>query len=425
MKVVISPSPLTGTFLAPTSKSHTLRALFFAAFASSPSQIEHPLESEDSLAMMNCLKVLGADFDQSKEMIVVYPIKNFKLKKPITLNVGNSGITFRFLTAIAPLFDGAITIDGDDSIRSRRPITPLTDALKDLGVQVHFFDAQKNAPLLVHGKCQNYSTSIHSIDSQPITALFYLAALSKKPFDLFFEGCEEKPWLELSYDWLKFLKLPVTKSTHHFSSSAHEGYPGFSYVVQGDWSAIAFFIAASVIHQKQMSILRVNLFDSQPDKAILKIFESLGGSFIFDDIKHELHLYPPLNPPGFNFDLEQGIDLLPILAVLGCFLNSPTHLYNGRVARKKESDRIAAIASELKKMGAQLTTSDDGIIIYPSLLKGCQLSSHADHRIAMALTIAATKANGETSIDGANCVNKTFPKFFQVIKNMQGKIAIV
>lgn len=425
MKVLVSPSILSGSIIAPPSKSHTLRALFFAAFANSFSQIHHPLDCEDSIVMMNCLKLLGADFDQSKETLVVFPIKNFKLKKPITLNVGNSGIAFRFLTAITPLFDGTITIDGDESIRQRRPIKPLTLALNQLGLDATFFDHQKNAPLMINGSIKNFFASIESADSQPITALFYLASLTKKAFDIRYFGCEERPWLNLSYEWLEFLKLPVLKSDDHFSIRAHQGYPGFSYEVPGDWSAIAFFIAASVIHKKEMTIERVHLFDSQPDKAILKIFEKIGGTFIFDDLKHELHLFPPQEPMGFEFDLEQGIDLLPILASLACFLNSKTHLYNGKIARKKESDRIESIAKELKKMGAKIETFEDSLTIYPSMLEGANLFSHLDHRIAMALTISATKAIGPTTIEGANCVNKTFPKFFQVMKNIQGKIVIL
>lgn len=424
MNLQIHPSSISGRLSIPSSKSQTLRALFFAAFAKSPSVINHPLICDDSLAMIECLETLGAKFFDDKESIKVVPTHLNEIQGPIRLNVKNSGITFRFMTALAALIPCVTTIDGDESIRKKRPIASLIKTLQSLGVEIQFLNPPDHAPIEIRGGLKNSDCEIRSNDSQPITALFYLAALSKKDFGINFYDCEEKPWLELSFAWMKLLNLPANKTESTFSILKNDGYDGFIYNVPGDLSALAFFVGLSIIHQQRFTVDHVDLNDLQPDQSILEIFEQLGGEIAYEHTIHRLVLIPPINPSGFTFDLEKGIDLLPILATVACFLKSPTHLFNGKIARFKESDRIQSMASELKKMGAMVEENEDGLKIYPSQLHGASVRSKSDHRIAMSLIIAATKASSHSSLSDFNCIRKTFPDFIKVMQSLNGTLIL-
>ena len=423
MKIKVYPSKLEGKAFLPSSKSQTLRALFFAAFAKSESTIITPLISDDSLVMMNCLKKLGATFLEQENSVFVKPITRKSVNlNPIHLDVGNSGITFRFLTAISILFDAPFIIDGDESIRKQRPIKPLVEALKKLGADCSFLNENQNTPVCIQGKLKKNTTSIVSADSQPITSLFYLGALSEKPFSMTFKGCLEKPWLELSMSWLKFLKIPAKKGSNYFSTKSHNGFLGFQYKVPKDLSALAFFVGISLIHKTSIYLDEVDLNDLQPDRVILKIFQSIGGTYCYDKNTSHLILTPPKEPPGIIFDLEEGIDLLPILSVTACYLRSKSVLYNGKIARSKESDRLHCMATELKKMNASVIEKEDGLEIYPSVLNGTDLEAHRDHRIAISLAIAASKATTFSTINGMEAIEKTFPTFIEVFESLNGKV---
>lgn len=421
MNVKIHPSTLTGAIILPSSKSQTLRALFFASFATTSSKIFHPLLSDDSNSMIDCLKKLGAKFSQTKQMLFIDPIPLpfSSVKEP--LFVGNSGITFRFLTAIGCLFPEGIIIDGDDSIRTLRPINALLLSLEELGIETKKLSSTQT-PLKISGQIKKSSCSIDSKDSQPITALLYLSVIAKKNLLIKTKNCEEKPWLNLSLSWLHRLGIPVKKSEDTYQIFPQLGYCGFNYETPGDLSSMAFFVVLSIIQKKPITINRVDLTDLQPDGILIKILENIGVPFLYNQDTKVLKLNPKDPYLGFTFDLELGIDLLPILSVLGCFLTTPTHLYNGKIARNKESDRISCICLELKKMGAKIDEFEDGLMIYPSVLHGATVYSHKDHRIAMSLAIAATKATSETIIEDVDCFRKTFPDFFSYLKNLGAKI---
>ncbi len=418
MLIEIQPSHYQGELRVPGSKSQTLRALFFGAFAKSESIIINPLLADDSMAMIDCLKNLKAKFIFQKDSIRITPIDLNTIGETRILDVKNSGITFRFMTAISALLPGVSLIVGDESIRKQRPIKPLTQALTKMGAKVEFLTPD-STPLRIEGPIVGQNISIQSVDSQPITALLYLAALSQESHEINFSDCEEKPWLDLSFSWLNFLKIPAAKIENQFLIKSHLGFDGFCYHVPGDFSSAAFFIALALIHRSPIKLFNIDISDLQPDKVMIDLIMHVGCKIEINPIEKSLLIDQKEVLDGFEFDLELGIDLLPILSVLGCFLKSPTRLFNGKIARLKESDRISSIAKELKKMGGNIVEFEDGLIIYPSELNGAQMDSHSDHRIAMSLSIAATKANGPSKINGIECINKTFPDFFKILKTLK------
>ena len=168
-------------------------------------------------------------------------------------------------------------------------------------------------------------------------------------------------------------------------------------------------MAAALITQSEISIDNVDMNDCQGDKKFLEFVRQMGG--VFESEGRVLHIKksPPLK--GQTFDVNDTIDAITILAVLGCYAEGETILTNGAIARKKECDRIHCIATELKKMGADIEEREEGLLIRSSKLKGATLQTYHDHRMAMSLTVAALGAQGESTINGVECVAKTYPNF--------------
>ena len=240
------------------------------------------------------------------------------------------------------------------------------------------------------------------------------------PIEIFASGLKEAPWIDLSLSWLDFLKIPYERNAYsYFKVANQKSFPGFHYTVPGDLSALAFWVVLSIIQQTNIVVHRVDLKDPQCDKIIIDLIASLHVDFTYSYETQTLNLHPNAIPNGFSFDLENGIDLLPALSVLACFLKTPTHLYNGATAKTKECNRIECLAFELKKMGATIEVQEDGLLIFPSKLKSAHVSSHHDHRLAMALSICAVSIDGESTIDNYECVSKTYPLFFEVLESLK------
>jgi 3-phosphoshikimate 1-carboxyvinyltransferase len=418
MQITLSKSKLTGELILPGSKSQTLRALFFASLSTTPSTIDLPLLSDDSDSMINAMESFGANFVFERRLCHITPAP-WPLKTPDqAIDVKNSGIVFRFLTALAALTPGKTTITGSEQLTNQRPIVSLTDALSQLGVFVESHN--QSIPLKIKGPITKNKVIIHTADSQPLSALIYLSIFTNDPIEIFASGLKEAPWIDLTLSWLDFLKIPYERQGYsHFIIKNQKTFEGFYYKVPGDLSAMAFWVVLSIIQQTSIVVHRVDLDDPQGDKILIDLIDSLRVDFTYSKENQSLHLHPKEMPNGFSFDLENGIDLLPALAVLACFLKTPTHLYNGSIARTKESNRIECMALELKKMGASLVVQEDGLKIFPSPLKGAHVSSHQDHRVAMALSICAISIDGESVIDGYECVSKTYPEFFAVLDSLK------
>ena len=216
MKITIYPSEIKGFISTPSSKSQSLRALFFAAFAKSQSIIHRLLDCDDTDAMIDSLVKLGAKIEIKGNKTYVTPLKKEFSSDIIHLNVRNSGITFRFLASIALILEKTIILDGEDSIKKQRPINELLIALKQIGGSYELLEKNQNAPVKIQGSVKSHKVTITSKDSQPITSLLYLAALAETNFEIFFYGCEEKPWLDLSFSWLKYLNIPCEKKENQF-----------------------------------------------------------------------------------------------------------------------------------------------------------------------------------------------------------------
>lgn len=414
----INPSFLRGSVAAPPSKSHTLRALLFAMKADTKSNIYHYLESPDTRAMAKALTLLGSKVVFFPDRISVTP--GFAPALDV-IDVGNSGQVLRFIGALAGLLPSYTVLTGDLSIRSRRPVQPLLEGLQGLGGLASSLRLDGSAPIVIKGPIVSGKTTLSGEDSQPVSGLLIASSFLPGITEIHVRNPGERPWIALTLSWLDRLGIGYENHNYtHYKIFGHASYAGFDFSVPGDFSSAAFPLVAALITGSQVTISHLDMSDVQGDKQIVEILSRMGASLEVVDSSLKVHQGKQLS--GTTIDVNGCIDAIPILAVVGCFAQGVTKLTNGGIARKKESDRILAIAQELRKMGAHIEEEEEGLTIYHSPLKGARVHSHCDHRIAMALAVAALGAQGETSLSDTECIEKSYPHFVREFQKLGAHI---
>ncbi len=425
MNKKIKRTNLKKEIFAPSSKSHTLRAILFASLAQGESIIRNYLISPDADAMINACKLLGANITKQDDVLKITGIAG-KIKSPTDIiNAGNSGIVLRFITAISALINSYTVITGDESIKTNRPISPLLDALKQLGAEIIKIN-NNHAPFIIKGPINSRATHISDgQDSQLVSALIIMAIFLDNPLEITVTNPGEKPWIDLTLYWLdKFNIKYINKNYEYYKIYNKKILKNFDYTVPGDFSSIAFPVAAAIITNSTIKINNIDISDPQGDKEIINILIKMGADLEIKNNKLFINsnnkIYKKLS--GIDIDINDFIDAAPILAVIGCYATGTTRIYNAAIARKKECDRLAAITTELRKMGADIIENHDELIIKNSNLHHAQIDSHNDHRIAMSMSIAAFgienyDKNSYSVIHNIECINKTYPNFFNIYQN--------
>ncbi|MFS8563101.1 MAG: hypothetical protein LVR00_01705 [Rhabdochlamydiaceae bacterium] len=189
-----------------------------------------------------------------------------------------------------------------------------------------------------------------------------------------------------------------------------------------DLSSASYSIVAAIITHSELTLTDVDIDDVQGDKEVIFLLQRMGARIKIDPLEKTIQVLKGPKLQGVDVDVNEFIDALPLLAVVGCFAEGTTKLIGGAIARKKESDRISCIVAELKKMGAHITEQKDGVTVKSSDLKGAFLESHADHRMAMSLAVASLGAEGGSIIEGSECVVKSYARFFEQLKGLGAHI---
>lgn len=410
----IQKSSLKGHITVPSSKSHTLRAILFAALASGRSVIHHYLPSEDTLKMIEACRLFGATVEMTNEQLVVHGIGGVIKQCEDVIHAGNSGIILRFCTALGALASNPVVTTGDSSIRHHRPMHELLSGLEQLGVSAKSMRGDHLAPVIIQGPITGDRAIISGEDSQPVSALLIAAAFADHPIELLVNNPGEKPWVGLTLDWFARLGIPyANRDFCHYSMQGNARYPGFEYTVPGDISSAAFPLAAALITKSELVLKNIDLNDPQGDKELISVFIKMGACIDYDATRQLLHVKAGNQLHGISVDINNFIDAVTILAVVACYAEGETHIYNAAIAKQKECNRLECIAAELKKMGADITLLDDGLLIRNSPLSGCEVKSYDDHRMAMSLAVAGLGANGITKVSSIACIAKTFPTFMR------------
>jgi 3-phosphoshikimate 1-carboxyvinyltransferase len=419
MKYLIKPSRISGRLTIPPSKSHTLRALTFALMAKGVSHIQNYLHSPDTNAMVKALRLLGAVVDVTDSEIAVDGTAGKLASAEDVIDCGNSGQVLRFLGALSALMPTHTILTGDHSIRHNRPVKPLLDGLTELGALAVSSRGDGFAPIIIRGPLIKESATILGIDSQPVSGLLIAASFAPHPIVLHVEKPGEKPWISLTLHWFERLGIPyANENFERYALQGNANLKAFDYTVSGDFSSAAFPIAAALLTHSELTIAPIDMDDPQGDKAIISLLQKMGAPLEIDPSQKTLTVKKGAHLKGARIDCNDFIDALPILAVIGCFAEGETELVNAEIARSKESDRIHCIALELKKMGAQIEERPDGLLIRQSKLTGAKVETHHDHRLVLALSVAAMAAtSGESIIEGTAASEKTYPGF---LKDFQG-----
>lgn len=393
----------------PASKSHSLRAALFATIADGTSTITAPLDSPDARACLKACEQLGAKVeDKTTEWIITGTGGNLTTPNNI-IDVGNSGITLRFITGLAACCNGEVVITGDHSIQTNRPMDHMITMINELGGVAVSTTGTKYAPLSIKGPIKGGKTTFNGEDSQPVSGTLLASLLCEKPVEIFVENAGETPWMDLSLAWFDRFKLQYTNDNYnHYTLPGKQAIKAFNLRVPGDFSSAAFPIAAGLlVPDSTVTIEGLDMNDPQGDKKIIPILQEMGGALT---IGEELHVTTS-TLQGQTIDVNELIDAVPILAVIGTAAEGTTILKNAGIARKKESDRLAVMTKELKKMGAQIEETADTLTIHKSTLTGATVDSHNDHRVALSLAVAGMIAEGTTTITNAEYISKTFGTF--------------
>ncbi|MDY7011205.1 MAG: 3-phosphoshikimate 1-carboxyvinyltransferase [Planctomycetota bacterium] len=409
---------LSGTVHVPPNKSHSFRALIMASLAEGKSRIISPAVSADWLRGTEAMEMFGAEIEPSHGDSWEIIGTAGRLNTPDeVINCGNSGIIFRFFTAISACCDGYTVLTGDDSIRHIRPCGPLIEALNSLDAWAVSTKSDGHAPVVVRGPIKGGSAEIDGSDSQPVSALLIAASLAESPTELIVRNPGEKPWVEVTLHWLKRCGVEIaSENFERYRIPAKNRWEGFDAVIPGDWSAAMYPIAAGLIcPESEVRIAGVDPNDVQGDKAVLNILREMGADIKIEDDGAVVARSSVLQ--GRQIDCNDFIDQFMLLAVIAACCEGETVLTGAEICRHKECDRITEMHRALTEMGADVEERPDGLVVRGGKLRGAKLDSRADHRMVMTLAVAGLAAKGETIISDVECVKKTFPSF---IRQMAG-----
>ena len=444
MKILAKKNSLSGNIVVPGSKSHTIRALILASLAEGVSHISNPLPSADCLSASKAIQEIGAkvDFDNENNIWTVTGAgKNVHLPSNV-VDVGNSGSVLYFFTPICATFEGWSIFTGDSSIR-KRPILHLLEALKQLGANCYVSRPEENAPpALVQGPIKAGKVVTDGRLSQYISGLMMASTLIDGKLEIELTDPKEVPYLDMTKYWLESLGVQVEMSSDYKKISVTGPYQlkAFDKAIPSDWEAVAFPLIAALISDSKIVIDNVDGSGTQGDDAIVSVLQSVGADIQWNKETSQLFVTggnrlstENLTDKTLRVNLAGFPDAICALAVIACFIEGKTVLEDIGVCRRKETDRIKVMKSELEKLGAKVEEGEDFIAIYghsPILpdgsknpeftLHGGNVESYDDHRVAMSLACLGLglKEDENVIVNDAECCSVSFPGFFEVMNKI-------
>lgn len=411
MELVAKKSQLRSSVRIPGSKSHMVRALVIAALADGESEIFAPLDSGDTTSCVAACRALGATIEPGESWKVrgtggvIVPPDN-------VIDVGNSGTSLYVTVSTAALGEGYSVFTGDEQIR-RRPAQPLLDALTALGAEAYSTRGNGMAPLVIRGPLRGGRVALHCPTSQYLSSLLLNSPLAQGDTAIEVLSLNEQPYVHMTLSWLDEQQIEYRRDElQSFTIRGGQRYRAFSKSIPGDFSSATFFLCAAAITGSDLTLLGLDLDDSQGDKAVVDMLQSMGVRI---EASADAIRVQGGDLVGAELDLNATPDALPALAVTACMARGETRLLNVPQARLKETDRLSVMNQVLTAMGAQVQELEDGLIIQGGRLRGARVPGHGDHRVVMALAIAGLAAEGETVVDTAEAVSVTFPNFVELM----------
>jgi 3-phosphoshikimate 1-carboxyvinyltransferase len=434
MRATVYPNTLRGEQVAPASKSSMQRACAAALLHRGTTRILNPGHSNDDLAAIDVIQKLGAIVkteDASKEKInSTSIIVHSNGVQPIgdTMNCGESGLGIRMFTPIAALSDQSITVEGIGSLLNR-PMHFFDTIFPKLGIEIQ--SQAGYLPIQIKGPLKPANIEVDgSLSSQFLTGLLMaFAATENTNAVIEVQGLKSKPYIDLTLSVLNTFGWKVQHQDYkRFEFLAHPPLADhIDYTVEGDWSGAAFLLVAGAI-AGPIVVKGVQLNSTQADKAVIQALKDAGASI--DINENAIQIGPAKDKAGvvgslkaFEFDATHCPDLFPPLVALAAVCNGVTILHGVSRLAHKESDRGLTLQKEFAKLGIRIELNQDRMMVYGGTgIKGAEVFSQHDHRIAMACGVAALCADGPITITDAEAVNKSYTDFFKHLQHLGAKV---
>jgi len=403
---------------APPSKSYTHRALIMGALGTGRTTILHPLFAEDTLLTINALRMLGISVEVNPDRVIVSGCNGkFPDSENTVLDLDNSGTSLRLITPLALLCRHPVILTGSRRMQER-PIGPLVQALHSLGGTIKFQKNEGYPPLSVSGHLHGGRVVIDgTISSQFISSILVAAPYADTDVEVIIPSLPaSQSYLDITLDVMQAFGARVRREGYtRFSVSNASRYAGRTYVIEGDYSSSSYFFAIAAICGGRMTVKNLVPGSAQGDRRFPDVLGSMGcrvtysGNTVTVERTGELH--------GITIDMSSQPDTVQTLCMVAAMAKTPTTISGISHLKFKESDRIHGTAERLKALGGDVQIGDDRITICPSPLHGVTIDPDNDHRTAMSFAVLGLGIGGIT-ITNAECVNKSFPGFWDVIRGM-------
>ena len=421
----VYPRKLKGEVKIPPSKSMAHRAVICAALSDGLCKVTNIDYSDDIIATIEAMKSLGAVITKKEDYLEVIGIKssdnkiNDNIDSERTIDCNESGSTLRFLVPIAALFEGVNRFVGRGNL-GKRPLDTYYKIFEEQGIKYSYKEGVLD--LKTEGKLKAGEFKVKgNISSQFITGLlFTLPLLDGDSKIIITTEMESKGYIDLTLSAIKDFGVEIINNNYEeFIIKGNQTYTSRDYRVEGDYSQAAFFLCGDAV-SNEIVVNDLKLDSLQGDKEVIDILERMGVKIENKDAGLIGTNNGKLN--STIVDGSQCPDIIPVISLAAALCNGTTEVINAGRLRIKECDRLAAVTSELNKLGAKITEKEDGLIIegVSKLKGGCTVWSHKDHRIAMTLAIASTVCEEPIIIKDYECVSKSYPEFWNDFKNVGG-----
>lgn len=424
---------IQGTPRLPTSKYYTLRYVLAAALTDGISTVSYPAESDDSEALYRGCRTLGAELhweDEARRVLSVRGAGRPQQSGPGTINVGNAGAVLRLLLGLGALLPDVTFVTDYPQSLGKRPNRELLDALTHLGATCAGSGSDGYLPIAIHGgKLHGGKVTISGArSSQFLSALLFLGPLIGEPLDItVVDTLKSHLIAQMTLNVLQEagIQIEQDEELHHFFITP-QSYQPRDYVVPGDYPSAAAWLAACAIIPDAASEIRLERLrpDDPVGGALVQALLAMGA-----DITREgetLIARGGQRLRGFQMDGNLAIDCIPALVAAACFAEGESVFYNIETLHYKESDRIDDLCAELSKAGCIVMPQRDAIIVHgqpDGIEGGSSVDGHADHRVLMALAIVAMRSRQGLTIHGTEHIAKSYPHFFDDLRDMGARVA--
>lgn len=396
----------------PGSKSITARALFLAACGDGVTVLRRPLRADDTEGFAEGLTRLGYDVEQRAEEWLVRGSPSGPPAAEASVYTRDAATASRFLPALAAAGRGTYRFDASAQMR-RRPVGPLTGALRALGVEVSHDGAEGHLPLTVVGRGVDGGavTLDAGLSSQFLTALLLAGPLTAKGLDITVSGMVSVPYVEMTIAMMRRFGADVTVEGDTFRV-ASGGYRAISYEIEPDASTASYFFAAAALLGRTVTVPGLGRGSLQGDLRFVEVLSRMGASV--DVGADATTVTGPERLSGVTVNMRDISDTMPTLAAIAPYASGPVRIEDVYNTRVKECDRLDACAENLRALGARVSTGRDWIEIWPGEPRPAEVACRGDHRIAMSFSVAGLRAPG-VALDDPGCVKKTFPEFHEAL----------